>query len=148
METCCFRGMLNVEAMNESDLYKCCCCPVAAREQQCTNRWEDGDPAMTNYIFVIRCPIYLGDWRTFLPGLLYIPCPQLLGCGQILLRVVTFCVVTPRAVSIYYALSTIYHRELRLPIIDASPCPRPPPRWWVCARVTRDQLGKLMTGHF
>ena len=50
METCCFRGMLNVEAMNESDLYKCWCCPVAAREQQCTNRWEDGDPAMTNYI--------------------------------------------------------------------------------------------------
>ena len=83
-------------------------------------------------IFVIRCPIYLGDWRTFLPGLLYIPCPQLLGCGQILLRVVTFCVVTPRAVSIYYALSTIYHRELRLPIIDASPCPRPPPRWCGC----------------
>ena len=80
-------------------------------------------------IFVIRCPIYLGDWRTFLPGLLYIPCPELLmlGCGQILLRVVTFCVVTPRAVSIYYALSTIYHRKLRLPIIDASPCPRPPP---------------------
>ena len=80
-------------------------------------------------IFVIRCPIYLGDWRTFLPGLLYIPCPELLmlGCGQILLRVVTFSVVTPRAVSIYYALSTIYHRKLRLPIIDASPCPRPPP---------------------